>query len=171
MRIATKPKRLAFVQESEAGGALTDAHALPPVDQRSELAPSKTKRDRPAIFAREVDAWARHALAASGFGDATPAELPASYELMQRARRCRAVMFGAFFAAAIQGAGAIARRVYARRRQRGEARTTYDTLQQLDDRELRDLGLDRSELASIAAEVTGAVESTRTRAQRMLVRP
>ena len=155
MRIVTKAKRLAFVQESVAGG--TSAYR------------SKTEREQPPISTHDIDAWARHALAASGLGDTAAAELPTSYELVQRAHRCRALMLGALAAAAVQGAAAIARRVYARLRQRRKARATYDSLQQLGDRELRDLGLDRSELASIAAEVTGEAESTRVRAWRMLL--
>jgi uncharacterized protein YjiS (DUF1127 family) len=121
------------------------------------------------IAAHQVDAWAHQSLVASGFGDAGATELLPSYELMQRTRRYRALIFGALAAAAIQGAAAIARRVYARLRQRWQARATYESLQQLGDYELRDLGFHRSELESIAAEVTGAVEPTRTRAWRMLL--
>jgi uncharacterized protein YjiS (DUF1127 family) len=120
----------------------------------------------------EVDAWAHQALVANGFGDAAAGELLTSYGVMRTARRNRALMLGALAAAAIQGAIAIARRVYARLQQRWQARATYDSLQQLGDYELRDLGFHRSELESIAAELTGAVEPTRTRAWRMLlVRP
>jgi hypothetical protein len=40
----------------------------------------------------------------------------------------------------------------------------YDALQQLDDHTLRDLGFDRNEIRSVAAEVTGEAEYTRVRA-------
>lgn len=60
--------------------------------------------------------------------------------------------------------GAVASRALARYRQRQRARATYDALRELDDRALRDLGLDRSELRSVAAEVTGEAERTRVRA-------
>ena len=65
----------------------------------------------------------------------------------------------------LRAAGGLARRAYARYRQRREARNIRDVLRGLDDRMLRDLGLDRSEIASVAAEVTGEAEYTRVRAQ------
>src|SRR5262249_47668286 len=139
------------------------------VNQRRESTSSQTTRDQLAIPAHEVDAWAHQALVASGSGDAAASELLTGSELMHIARRHRALMLGALAAAAIQGAAAIASRVYARLRQRWQARATLDSLQELGDHELRDLGFDRSELASIAAEVTGGVEPTRTRAWRMLL--
>jgi len=49
-------------------------------------------------------------------------------------------------------------------RQRRQARETYRALRELDVRTLRDIGLDRSELHSIAAEVSGAREVTRMHA-------
>jgi uncharacterized protein YjiS (DUF1127 family) len=69
--------------------------------------------------------------------------------------------------AAIRAVGAIARRAHARHRQRQQARAVYDALRQLDDRTLRDLGFDRSEITSVAAEVTGEAERTRVRALLM----
>ena len=59
--------------------------------------------------------------------------------------------------------GAFARRAYAGYRQRREANALSDALRQLDDRLLRDLGFDRSEIRSVAAEVTGEAETTRMR--------
>jgi len=172
VRIATKPKRLAFVQESGATGAPAYCVSRLLVSQRREATSSEATRDQLAIPAHEVDAWAHQALVANGFGYAATTELLTSYDLMERTRRYRALVLGALAAAAIQGAIVIARRVYARLRQRWQARATYESLQQLGDYELRDLGFHRSELESIAAEVTGAVEPTRTRAWRMLlVRP
>ena len=69
--------------------------------------------------------------------------------------------------AAIQPVAAIVRRAHARHRQRQAAKAIYDTLWDLDDRTLRDLGLDRSEITSVAAEVTGGAEPTRVRALLM----
>ena len=80
-----------------------------------------------------------------------------SDEMHRAARTWRAALLADFAAAAIQAAVAIARRAYARYRQRTLASATYDALSGLDDRALRDLGFDRSELSSVAAEATGAV--------------
>jgi uncharacterized protein YjiS (DUF1127 family) len=55
-------------------------------------------------------------------------------------------------------------RAYAEWQRRSHARAVYATLSQLDTRTLRDLGLDRSELTSVAAELTGSAALTRTRA-------
>jgi uncharacterized protein YjiS (DUF1127 family) len=61
---------------------------------------------------------------------------------------------------ALRAGGAIARRAFARYRQRREAMATYDMLRGLDDRALHDLGVDRSELMSLAAELAGGAERT-----------
>jgi len=71
---------------------------------------------------------------------------------------------GTIIIAVIQAAGAIARRAHARHRQRRQAMATHHALRQFDDRMLRDLGFDRSEIRSVAAEVTGEAEYTRVRA-------
>ncbi len=87
-----------------------------------------------------------------------------SYQLHQAASAHRSLILGQAIAAAIQATVAIARRALARHRQRRQARVTYDALRQLDDRMLRDLGFDRSEITSIATEVAGEAECTRVRA-------
>lgn len=53
---------------------------------------------------------------------------------------------------ALQAVAAFARKVVAREVQLRRARATYEALSRLDDRTLRDLGLDRSELCSIGME-------------------
>jgi uncharacterized protein YjiS (DUF1127 family) len=68
-----------------------------------------------------------------------------------RARPHRSLAPGDIIIAAILAAAAIARRMRTRYRQRRQARTTYVALRQLDDRTLRDLGLHRSEMTSLAA--------------------
>jgi hypothetical protein len=55
------------------------------------------------------------------------------------------------------------RRVAERYRRMQEAQAVYEALDGLDDHTLRDLGFDRSELASVAAEVGGMAERTRVR--------
>lgn len=82
---------------------------------------------------------------------------------MPAASARRALVLAEMIAASIQAIGSIARRAYARYRQRREQRATYVALSQLDDWTLRDIGFDRSELRSIAAEMTGAAEQTRLR--------
>jgi uncharacterized protein YjiS (DUF1127 family) len=125
----------------------------------------------PARSKDEVEAWAQHALAANGFGDAAitgtaSSARPTSYQPHQAARAHRSFTIGEIIVAAIQAAGAIARRAHARHRQRRQARAIRDALRQLNDHTLRDLGIDRSEIMSVAAEVTGAAECTRVRALR-----
>jgi uncharacterized protein YjiS (DUF1127 family) len=81
------------------------------------------------------------------------------------ARAYRSSTFGESIVAALRAAGAAVRRAHARYRQRREARAIYDALRHLDDRTLHDLGFDRSEIASVAAEATGAAERSRIRTQ------
>jgi uncharacterized protein YjiS (DUF1127 family) len=77
--------------------------------------------------------------------------------------RDRSFTLGEIIVAAIQAAGAIARRAYARHRQRRQAMAGYDALRQLNDHTLRDLGFHRSETRSVA-EVTREAARTRVRA-------
>ncbi len=90
---------------------------------------------------------------------------PTSYELYHAARAYRSFAVGEIVIAMIGAIGALARRAYARHRQRRKARDTYDALRNLDDHMLRDLGFDRSEISSIAAEATGAAARERVRVQ------
>ena len=148
---------------------------------RSDLptvAPRQSSAGNDADFApavptgEDTGAWARHASATNGFGDAAtsvstavaaPPTLPSSYDLYHAARAHRSLAVGSLFTAAIRAVAAIARRALARHRQRVEARAYYEALNQLDNRTLRDLGLDRSELRSVVAEVLGHAEHTRAR--------
>jgi uncharacterized protein YjiS (DUF1127 family) len=63
-----------------------------------------------------------------------------------------------------QTLAAVSRRFYGAWHRRQQAWATYRALRRLDARTLRDIGLDRSELPSIAAEVSGALEVTRMHA-------
>ena len=49
-------------------------------------------------------------------------------------------------------------------RKRRQAAATYAALRELDDHMLHDLGFDRSEVSSVAAESAGEIERTRVRA-------
>jgi uncharacterized protein YjiS (DUF1127 family) len=67
-------------------------------------------------------------------------------------------------AAAIRAAVAFARRIEARARRRRQAYAFREELRGLDDNTLRDLGLDRSEIGSVASEMAGLTDATRVRA-------
>jgi uncharacterized protein YjiS (DUF1127 family) len=62
----------------------------------------------------------------------------------------RARLLGEFVAAAWRGTAATARRVLGAWQRRRQGRATYLALRGLDDRALRDLGMDRSEILSVA---------------------
>ena len=66
--------------------------------------------------------------------------------------------------AAIRAAVAFVRRIAARDRRRRQARQFREELRGLDDHMLRDLGIDRSEIGSVAREMAGLTEATRVRA-------
>jgi uncharacterized protein YjiS (DUF1127 family) len=75
-----------------------------------------------------------------------------------------AIFLGEIVRAAIRAAATIARQAHAHHRRRRQAWVAYEALRRLDDRTLRDLGFDRSELTSIAAEFAGDAAHTRVRA-------
>ncbi|HQU47907.1 MAG TPA: DUF1127 domain-containing protein, partial [Casimicrobiaceae bacterium] len=130
----------------------------------------------------DLDAHARHAAAANGFGDTDlPAQTtiarspviephigddhgptrPHVVRLYRAASRLRSRLVGD----AIVAAGrAIARGIlgaWVAFRQNRIARDTHLSLDELDDRTLRDLGLNRSETWSIGMEAAGRAERTR----------
>jgi uncharacterized protein YjiS (DUF1127 family) len=86
---------------------------------------------------------------------------PSSYERQQAARRLRARLLGRIIARAARGIVTLLRGVSERYRAHREARLAYEALRELDDRALRDLGLDRSEIGSVSAEAAGMTERTR----------
>jgi uncharacterized protein YjiS (DUF1127 family) len=108
--------------------------------------------DRTGIACRLGQRFGQHAAAAIFTS--------ASYHA---ARAHRSFTLGGIIVTVIQVAGAFARRALAHHRQRRQAVAIYDALRQLDDHTLRDLGFDRSEIRSVAAEVTGEAECTRVR--------
>ena len=63
--------------------------------------------------------------------------------------------------AACRNAAARLRQARERAARRADARETYQRLRELDPRTLRDLGLDRSEVYSLALETHGEAELTR----------
>lgn len=67
------------------------------------------------------------------------------------------------FKATLGTVEAVARRMVASWQRQRQARATYVALRDLDTRTLRDLGFDRSEIQSVAAEAAGQIDSSRTR--------
>jgi len=90
-----------------------------------------------------------------------PSDWSSSYRIYMAARTNRAFVLGELAAVAVQIVADFVRSMAERyRRWRREA-AVRDVLYQLDDRTLHDLGIDRSEVASIAAEVSGTSELSR----------
>ena len=74
----------------------------------------------------------------------------------------------AILATLIAAVSAAAHRLYASWSRARSARATYRALRELDTRTLHDLGLDRSEMRSVAAEIAGESDRTRVQALRTL---
>jgi uncharacterized protein YjiS (DUF1127 family) len=171
MRTSTNLGRMNPLEEDVPRGVITCRDAAIVFLRRGPAVGDAT-RGNAVIPKDEVASWAQHSLAANGFGDVARDEASSaprtSYRLHQDARVHRSLTLGEIIVAAIRAVGAIARRAYARHRLRRQARATYDTLRQLDDRTLRDLGFDRSEIRSVVAQLTGEAEYTHVRALQTL---
>lgn len=128
-----------------------------------------TDRDRAA----ELDGWARRAASANGFGDAR-AEAQVmpdgrdACQLAAEARAARSASLAAILGTLIEAASAAAHRLVASWSRARSARATYRALRELDTRTLHDLGIDRSEMRSMAAEIAGESDRTRVQALRTL---
>ena len=139
---------------------------------------------RPVTASEELASWAARSAAANGFGDAVvevEAEVGAEVEAGPGADRFAAE--GAFAGGAAVSASLIemttsivagakstvGRIVDAWRRQRDQ-RATFNALRALDARTLRDLGIDPSELRSLAFELSGASDPARVHALAALRR-
>ena len=97
------------------------------------------------------------ALRGAGFAAAVVAS-PARRALRQPLRTVparRPSTLGGIVIALIRTAATVVRRALKRYRQHRIASAAADELRQLDDRALHDLGLDRSEITSVAAELAG----------------
>ncbi len=84
--------------------------------------------------------------------------------LYRKPRRQSAAAIGAAFVVTLRALRRWMRLAKVRYNQWREARATYESLRHLDDRALRDLGFDRLEISSVAAEASGRVERTRAHA-------
>ena len=112
----------------------------------------------------QVEVWTRHAVAANGFG-ATPEVVsltkPSASDVQKAARAYRSYALGEILVALMAHVAEIGREVAARWAKRRRARDVNAAFGELDDRALHDLGMHRSEIGSLAAEVTGDAERTR----------
>jgi uncharacterized protein YjiS (DUF1127 family) len=107
--------------------------------------------------AAPLDGWARRAASANGFGDAhadAATSYPGrdAYRLVVEGRAARYVSLAEIVGELFDAAAGVARRVYESWARAREARTTYRALRELDTRTLRDVGLDRTEMHSVADE-------------------
>lgn len=153
MSMSTEQDNMAALEEIAPRDASADGAAPVFVLRRESAsndgtyAQSATNRDR-------IEPWAARAVATNGWGDVATADVAYSP---------RSFIIGEIIVAILQAIGAVARRAYARHEQRRQATAVYDTLSGLDDRTLRDLGLYRGELKSVAADMTREAACTRVR--------
>jgi uncharacterized protein YjiS (DUF1127 family) len=120
----------------------------------------------------EATAWSRRAQGASGFGETvtdfgTPLRLTVErIHAAARVRRSRLIAAAAIKVYRL--ARARLSRLVAEFRRYREERSTYLALSQVDSRTLRDIGIDRSEIRSIAIEIAGGHPTTRIRVHRAI---
>jgi uncharacterized protein YjiS (DUF1127 family) len=133
-----------------------------------QLAAGRRSANEAYIASRgESEPTTSRALAASGFGDAafarTVPERLIATQLEAAARTERSRLVGKLAAMAWRAVASRLKLMAARAQQRRQARATYLALRDLDARTLRDIGFDRSEILSVAAEFSGAADATRAR--------
>lgn len=123
--------------------------------------------DDASVRAREIERRARSALATMSvaYAKANDAGLAAIGSEPVATPRMRASTSVA--QRALDVLAAFVRSTRARRRRRLQARAICQTLRACDDRTLRDLGLHRSEITSLAAEATGMAACTREHVHRL----
>jgi uncharacterized protein YjiS (DUF1127 family) len=122
-------------------------------------------RDAVSAHAREIERRARNALATMRVAYAMPDDAGVAPIATTRRRAPTSVAQRA--RDAFDALAAFVRSTRARRRRRLQARAICQTLRACDDRTLRDLGLHRSEITSLAAEATGMAACTRERIHRL----
>lgn len=86
-----------------------------------------------------------------------------AYRLHEQARAHRSAAVAQMIGAGLRSLAAMLGRGLDAYRRHSRMRATYHALSQLDASTLRDLGFHRSELMSVAAEASGAVNPTRAR--------
>jgi uncharacterized protein YjiS (DUF1127 family) len=86
-----------------------------------------------------------------------------SVELHRAARAFRSALQARLLASMLRALGATLRRAYSDWQRRNHARAVQAALSKLDPWTLHDLGFERSEISSVAAELSGSAELTRMR--------
>lgn len=129
---------------------------------------SNDNQFHPVTAAEALAAWAARSAAASGFGDAAVSAgthvTPIRGEGAFAGGAAISASLKEIVASIIAGALTTLRRgVAAWRRSRGEL-ATLNALRALDAKTLRDLGIDPSEVRSLAVELSGASDPTRAHA-------
>jgi uncharacterized protein YjiS (DUF1127 family) len=105
----------------------------------------------------ELAAWAQRASMANGFGDVGLCREPH----LPPARGDRSASLREILSAIVDALRNLTRGWIAQLKQDQLQTATYRALGELDARTLHDIGLERSELRSIAAELTGEAEPSR----------
>ncbi|GMV58756.1 MAG: hypothetical protein AMXMBFR72_18600 [Betaproteobacteria bacterium] len=157
---------------ASGGSVVSDVLAMPAVFGRvKQAAPRVPAASNDGVFAASaIDAWARRAVAANGFGAAdlsgappAAARVEAGEALAQFVDAPHRASFAQIARAFADLAADALRGAVAKWRAGRIARAARAELAQLDDRTLSDLGLHRSELGSIAAELAREADTNRRR--------
>jgi uncharacterized protein YjiS (DUF1127 family) len=164
MRHSTQPQYLVRNTAAESFGRIAriTVAATPLL-----LAPAHRSANDADIALREVgEALAQRALGANGFGDAMlpsagDSDRPSARQLEADTRIGRSRLAGELAAVAWRAVATRLQQLATGFKQRRAARATYLALRDLDARTLRDIGLHRSEILSVVAELGGDFEATR----------
>lgn len=113
----------------------------------------------------ELAAWARRAVLANGFGEApTNSRSPVPLAQDAAANAYRSVGFAVIVSELARATLRAVRGAFATWRRQRDRYATERALSVLDARTLRDLGIDPSEVQSVAMELGGGAEPTRVQA-------